>query len=59
MALSKAVSVQEMTSFIQSVMTHDQISTIATVFVLYNLYTRVSIKIASLYISLFEGRQMT
>ena len=44
MALSKAVFVQEMTSFIESVMTYDQISTVVTVFVLYNLYTRLPIK---------------
>ena len=59
MALSKAVPVQEMTNFMQSAMTYDQISTVVTVFVLYNLYTRLPIKIASLYISLFQGRQVT
>ena len=70
MALSKVISVKEMTSFIQSGMSYDlgdsiispwydQISTVVTVFVLCNLYTRLSFKIASLYTSLFQGRQMT
>ena len=70
MALSKVISVKEMKSFIQSGMSYDlrdsiispwydQISTVVTVFVLCNLYTRLSFKIASLYISLFQGRQMT
>ena len=58
MALSKVVSVQEMTSFIQSGMTYDQTRTIVTVFILYTLYTHLSIKNESLYISLFQGRQM-
>ena len=57
MALSKAISVQEVTSLFQSVMIYDQIS--VTAFVLYNLYTHLPIKIASLYISLFQRRQMT
>ena len=52
-ALSEVISVQEMTNFIQSGMTYDQISTVVAVFVLYNLLTRLSIKIASLFIFLF------
>ena len=36
MALSKVISVQDMKSFTQSEMTYDQISTVVTVFVLYN-----------------------
>ena len=59
MAFSKVISVQEMMSFIQSGMTYDQISTVVTVFVWCDFYTRLSVTIASLYISLFQGRQMT
>ena len=48
-----------MTGFIQSVMTYDQISTVVTVFVLYNLYSHLPIKIARFYIFLFQERQIT
>ena len=48
--------VQEMTNFIQSGMTYDQSSMVVTVFVMYNLYTCLSTKIANLCISLFQGR---
>ena len=50
------ISVQEIT---QSGITNDQISKGTSVFVLYNLCTRLPIEIASLYISLFQGRKMT
>ena len=45
------------TRMMQSVMTYDQISTGASVFVLYNLCTCLPIKITSLYISLFQGKK--
>ena len=59
MAISKVISIQEMTSFIQSAIIYDQISSDNTVFAFYNLYNSLPIKIASLCISLFQGWQMT
>ena len=38
MAISKVISIQEMTSFIQSAIIYDQISSDNTVFAFYNLY---------------------
>ena len=58
-ALSMFVSVQEMKRFTESGMTYDQIGTVAFTFVLYNLCTRLPVKIASLYISLFQGIKVT
>lgn len=45
-----------MKCFIQNGMAYD-IRTIATA--MYTLYTRLSVKIASLYIFLVQGKQMT
>ena len=45
-----------MNCFIQNGMTYD-IGTVVTA--MYTLYTRLSVKIASLYIFLVQGKQMT
>lgn len=56
MDLSKIIFVQEMTSFIQSGMTYDKVSTVVK-FWFCKIYTLACQ--LRLYISLFQGRQMT